>query len=87
MTITEAFSQILKAFRKGQGMSQQQLALEANLDRTYISLLERGLRQPSISTLFQLAEALQTTPEKLVMETRFLVASPSTKAQPQKNPH
>jgi len=47
-------------------MSQEALALESQLDRTFISLLERGLRQPSLTTIFQLARTLGLLPEDLV---------------------
>jgi len=47
-------------------MSQEKLALEANLDRTYISLLERGLNQPSLKTLFAIADVLQVKPHEIV---------------------
>ncbi len=47
-------------------MSQQELAFEADLDRTYISLLERGLRQPTLATLFTLAEQLDIRPSRII---------------------
>ena len=60
------FGKVLRETRKRQGLSQQSLALETDLDRTYISLLERGKRQPSLRTLFILAEALGTRASALV---------------------
>lgn len=47
-------------------MSQETLALESQLDRTFISLLERGLRQPSLTTILQLAKPLGVSPEHLM---------------------
>ena len=47
-------------------MSQENLALEAGLDRSYVSKLETGVYQPSISTLFAIAEVLGVRPSKLV---------------------
>jgi transcriptional regulator with XRE-family HTH domain len=61
-----AFGVVLRDLRTRRGMSQQQLALEAGLDRTYISLLERGQRQPTLTTLFVLATTLQTKPSGIV---------------------
>ena len=61
-----AFGGVLRTTRNAAGLSQQELALEAGLDRTYISLLERGLRQPTLSTIFQLSRILQVKPSKLV---------------------
>jgi len=42
------------------------LALECDLDRTFISMLERGVRGASLDTVFSIARALDTTPSKLV---------------------
>ena len=64
--LSAAFGGVLKKERTAAGLSQQELALEAGLDRTYISLLERGLRQPTLSTIFQLSRTLQVRPSELV---------------------
>ena len=47
-------------------LSQEKLGLECDLHRNYVSLLERGLRQPSLTTLFKLAEALGKTPSEII---------------------
>lgn len=61
-----AFGEILRTLRNKAGFSQEQLALDCGLDRTYISLLERGLRQPTLTTLFVLADSLGVKPSKLI---------------------
>lgn len=61
-----AFGQVLRHLRTKAGLSQESLALEAGLDRTFISLLERGLRQPTLTTLFTLVHTLNTKPSKLI---------------------
>ena len=61
------FGDILKDLRTEKGYSQEHLAELAELDRTYVSLLERGLRQPTLATLFSLAKALQIAPSKIVL--------------------
>jgi transcriptional regulator with XRE-family HTH domain len=68
--IKKAFGEVLKEVRTARGMSQDAIAFASDLDHTYISLLERGLRQPSLSTLFSLAAALDTTAEELVRRVR-----------------
>ncbi len=68
MEINQAFGTVLRKLRKNSGMSQEALALECNLDRTYISLLERGLRQPSIKTLFKLVVILKISPANFVTD-------------------
>jgi transcriptional regulator with XRE-family HTH domain len=57
---------VLKEFRNQAGISQQDLALNCDLDRTYISLLERELLQPTIRTIFVLSEALQIRPSQFI---------------------
>lgn len=73
MELETAFGQTLRAFRKKSGLAQEALALECDLDRTFISLLERGLRQPTLKTLFRLAHVLKVPPSALVadVETRL----------------
>lgn len=66
--IEKTFGSVLQQWRKKRGYSQEVLALKCQLDRTYISLLERGLRSPSIRTVFALANALDVKPSRLVKE-------------------
>ena len=68
-TIPQAFGSVLRDYRLKSGISQEQLALKAGLDRTYISLLERRLRQPTLETLFKLANELAATPATMVART------------------
>jgi transcriptional regulator with XRE-family HTH domain len=58
MTIEKAFGLALKKLREGKGLSQEALASHSGFHRTYISLLERGMKSPSLSTLARLSEAL-----------------------------
>ena len=64
-----AFGEILRSARLRVGLSQEALGLACDIDRTYVSLLERGERQPTLSTLFALAGQLGVTPESLVAQT------------------
>jgi len=66
MIKSSAFSIVLKRLRKKLGISQELLAHEAGLDRTYISLLERGARSPSLITITRLAKSLQIRPSELL---------------------
>ena len=66
MSAEIAFGKILKQVRVRVGLSQDRLARLSNLDRTYISLLERGLRQPSLTTILSLSDALNIEPHELV---------------------
>ena len=52
--VIEIFGKVLREMRDENQISQEKLAEYCDLDRTYISLLERGLRQPTITTIFKL---------------------------------
>lgn len=59
---------VIKKHRQRMGISQEELAHRADVDRTFVSRLERGVRQPTITTLLQLAKALEVTAAELVGE-------------------
>lgn len=69
-----AFGMILKDLRANRGLSQQELASEAQVDRACISLLESGKRHPTLFTLLALARALQTTASELVAKVEAELA-------------
>lgn len=60
------FGQVLKSIRKEQKVSQEELAFRSNLDRTYISMLERGIHQPTLNSLLAIAAALDMKAAELV---------------------
>jgi len=62
----EAFGLVLRDLRKERGLSQEALALDAGIQRNYVSLIERGINQPTITTIFKLAIALKVRPSELV---------------------
>lgn len=53
-----AFGNLVKQYRTNLGISQEELGFRANLDRTYISGIERGVRNPSLTALVSLAGGL-----------------------------
>jgi len=61
-----AFGLHIKKLRQSMGISQEQLGLVAELDRTYISGIERGKRNVSIINIVKLAEALEVDKTKLL---------------------
>lgn len=64
--LNRSFGRILSAFRHKAGISQEKLAFSAGVHRTYVSQLERGLKGPSLETIFLLAHALGVTPNELL---------------------
>lgn len=68
--LVQAFSEVLREARAAAGITQEQLAFAADVDRTFIGMLENGKRQPTISVLFALAKGVGLEPETLVRRTR-----------------
>ena len=69
MTVEKAFGAALKKAREARKMTQLKLAERSDLDVTYISLLERGRRQPSLKSFIRIALALGLTPVELLKKT------------------
>lgn len=59
-----------KALREAKGLSQEALALEADVDRTYVSQLERGVANPSLRVLHQIATILGVSVSRLTEDSR-----------------
>jgi transcriptional regulator with XRE-family HTH domain len=64
-----AFGIVLRAARQAKGLSQEQLAEAAGLDRSFISLVERGIQSPNIVILLKIAKVLGVSASELVEKT------------------
>ena len=80
------FGVVLRRLRTRAGLSQERMALESGLDRTYISLLERGLRQPTLGTLFLLAGTLRTDASKMVAAAERELSKPALRRKARGGP-
>ena len=58
----------IKAPRKRLTLSQEELAARAEIDRTYVSGIERQVRNPTITVVAKFAEALETTTADLLTD-------------------
>jgi transcriptional regulator with XRE-family HTH domain len=61
-----AFGKVLRRLRIEAGLTQENLGFEAELRRTYVSILELGQQQPSLTTIIKIAQALNLTPGSLM---------------------
>lgn len=59
------FGNKIREIRKQKGISQEGLAAIADLDRTYIGGIERGIRNPSLKNIGKIAKALKVNPKDL----------------------
>ncbi|HEY4215115.1 MAG TPA: helix-turn-helix transcriptional regulator [Steroidobacteraceae bacterium] len=67
-SLRSAFGAALRAAREARGLSQEELSLRGGFDRTYPSLLERGIRMPTLGVIRDLAVVLNVPPEQLVAD-------------------
>ncbi len=73
MTEQEAFGNVVRSFRLALELSQETLAEEAGLHRTYIGSVERGERNISLQNIYAIARALGTTAGVLIKEADKLL--------------
>lgn len=57
--IEKRFGDVIRELRQKNGVSQEKLGFDSGLHRTYISLIERGVKSPSLRTIFQISRALK----------------------------
>lgn len=82
--LDKAFAAQLRQARKAAKLSQEQLAFKAHLHRTYISLLERGRKSPTLDAFFRICESLGQEPEEFISQLRQrLVADEGTTGEPE----
>jgi transcriptional regulator with XRE-family HTH domain len=68
-----AFGQALREARRSKGISQEDLAERSGLDRSFISLVERGIQSPNIAVLLKVAEVLGVSAANLIAQTEATV--------------
>lgn len=64
--LARKFGAVLKQLRIKNELSQEALAFESGMDRTFISMLERGVRQPTLETIFRISKVLGIEPSSLI---------------------
>ncbi|MFQ9979658.1 MULTISPECIES: helix-turn-helix domain-containing protein [Clostridium] len=73
MLLEEALAIVLKEYRTEKNLSQEELADKCDLDRTYISLLERGKRKPTLSVIFNICNSLKVKPSVFIAKIEILL--------------
>lgn len=62
----KAFGQAFRSFRKEKRVSQEKVCLEADCDRTTVSLIERGLVSAKLETIAKMCKAINTLPSAVM---------------------
>lgn len=68
------FGALLKQLRKAADVTQEELAFRVGLTRNYISLLERGVKSPTLIVFLRLCIALGQKPEEVMAEVHRRIA-------------
>jgi transcriptional regulator with XRE-family HTH domain len=74
MDLREVFAANLRRLRNAKGVSQDELAHEANVSRSYLSQLEKGTFYASLNVVGRLAEALDVEPAELLKKPQKRVS-------------
>ncbi len=79
-SMEEAFGREIRKARESLRKSQESVAFDAEVHRTYISMIERGQKSPTLGVILRLARALNVKPSELVRraEVRFEKSNPRT---------
>lgn len=64
--LTIQFGQLVRKYRKERSMSQEQLALLCNMDRSYLGRIERGEVNPTLEKIYELSKAIGISVHKLL---------------------
>jgi transcriptional regulator with XRE-family HTH domain len=64
----KAFGLALRSMRKKKNVSQEEISLEADCDRTTVSLIERGLVSPKLSTIVKMCHVLKIKPSEVMKQ-------------------
>ena len=64
--VLQKFGDNLQKVRKSQDISQEELAAKLSMHRTYVGMIERGERNPTIRTLYKIAKALKVKSSDLL---------------------
>ena len=73
MEIAVAFGKVIRALRIKAGLTQEELGLDADVRRTFVSVLELGQQQPSLTTIIKLSKPLGVTASEIVAMVEVLL--------------
>jgi len=77
-----AFGEVVRAARVEDGVAQETLAHLANIERSHMGKIERGLHMPTLAMVLKIARALNRSAGELVLETEARLANQAAGAKP-----
>lgn len=70
------FGETIRELRQNKNIAQEKLANLAGIDRTYMSAIERGLKNPSLKVIFQIADGLEMNASEIIEELEKRIDKP-----------
>jgi len=74
-SLNKAVGKVLHTLRTQKGFSQERLAYGADVDRAFISDIERGVKLPSLTIIFKLSKVLEIRPSEMLVDIEHLIQS------------
>jgi transcriptional regulator with XRE-family HTH domain len=74
LTPTQAFGQAARELRKERGLSQEQAALDGDIDRAYLGHIERATKSATIRTVWKLSASLGVPPSAIFARAERILA-------------
>ena len=84
MTIEQALGQVLRRYRKERALSQGAMSAISNLDRSYISLIESGRKNPTLNSIFSYANGLNVPLPQIFREVETIMSINASRRSPRK---
>lgn len=81
MEIRKLVGRNVRRLREAQSLTQEELAFSAELDRSYVNGIERGIRNPTVTVIARIAEALGVRPDELLLGVGATSRPPSPKSE------
>jgi len=78
----KAIGVVVRELRDQAGLSQERLSADCGFDRTYISRVERGIINPTVSRLWKIADALETPLSQIARRMELWIISQDRRARP-----
>ena len=73
--LERTFGLVLRQLRESKKLSQEELADQCSIHRTYVSQLERGLKSPTLRLIWQICESLNVSPMSMITNVEKHMAS------------
>lgn len=82
LTSAQAVGQAIQELRREKGLTQEEAALDADVDRAHLSGIERGITSPRVSTIWKIAGTLGVPPSMIFARAELLILNDKRPPRP-----